>query len=42
MRLKHCYVTIPQLLATVVTFFLLGRAAAAIVQHPPILLNSMR
>ena len=37
MRLKHYYIelTIPQILAIVIAFFLIGRAAAAIVQHPP-------
>jgi hypothetical protein len=29
--------TIPQILAIVITFFLIGRAAAAIVQHSPAL-----
>lgn len=39
MKLKHYYIelSIPQILAIVITFFLIGRAAAAIVQHPPTL-----
>jgi hypothetical protein len=39
MKLKHHIIelTIPQMLAIVIAFFLMGRAAAAIIQHPPAL-----